>query len=605
MTKAEERKSFLKSLAKNLPQKPGVYQFLDKNGTIIYIGKAKRLRNRVNSYFTGTKVGKLLYLVTRIRDIQHIVVDSELDALLLENNLIKKYQPHYNVALKDGKTYPWICIKNEAFPRVFSTRNLIKDGSEYFGPYPNGKMLHTMLDLFRKLYTLRTCKLNLTTENIQKEKFSACLEFQIKKCKAPCIAKQSESEYMEDIQAVRKILKGHIRIVIKDLEEMMIEYSNRLEYEKAQIIKEKIEILKRYHSRSMVVSPTMGDMDVFSFIRKEKKVYVNYLRIIQGAIIQTHTIELNHKLEETDEELLTFAILDLQKRFESQSKHLILPFAIDLGESFKITVPKIGEKKHLLDLSHRNANFFRLELEKRKLLRDPERNQKRVLETLKKDLRLKEIPHRIECFDNSNIQGYFPVSAMVCFINARPAKAEYRHYNIKTVEGPDDYASMEEVVYRRYKRVLEEGKELPHLIVIDGGKGQLSAAVKSLKKLKLEKKIPILGIAKRLEELFFPGDPIPLYLDKKSESLRLIQHLRDEAHRFGITHHRNKRSKETIKSELEDIVGIGKKTTESLLQEYGSVHKILQSDPDELIAFIGKSKAEIILTYFKEKTASK
>jgi excinuclease ABC subunit C len=591
---------YLKTIAKHLPLKPGVYQFSDQNRKIIYIGKAKYLRKRVLSYFRGEKDGKLRIMIDKIRDIQHIVVDTELDALLLENNLIKKYQPRYNVMLKDDKTYPWICIKNEAFPRVVSTRHLIQDGSEYFGPYPNGKMLRTLLDLFRRLFTLRSCKLNLTPKLIAKGKYDICLEYHIKKCKAPCIGKQSETEYLEEIAAVRKILKGNVHSVIKELETMMHTFAENLAFENAQLVKEKIELLKKYHSHSMIVSPKLGDMDVCSIVSNEKSAFINYLRIIKGAIIQTHTIELRKKLNEPEAELLNFGLIELRHRFHSITREVILPFEIDTALEIKQSIPKIGDKKKLLDLSLRNAKLFMLEQAKRKELTDPERHQKRILHNLQKDLRLKSYPNRIECFDNSNIQGYHPVAAMVCFINARPAKKEYRHYHIKTVEGPNDFASMEEVVFRRYKRLIEEEKELPQLIVIDGGKGQLSAALKSLKKLNLDKKIAILGIAKRLEELYFPGDPIPLYLDKKSESLRLIQQLRDEAHRFGIAQHRKRRSKETIKSELEDIQGIGKKTIHALLSKYKSVKRIQSLSKEELEKTIGKRKAEIITSYFTD-----
>ena len=590
---------FLKTLAKQLPPKPGVYRFLDKQGKIIYIGKAKHLRKRVNSYFTGKKkTGKLQMMISKIADIQHIVVDTELDALLLENNLIKKYQPRYNILLKDDKTYPWICIKKEPFPRVFSTRHLIRDGSEYFGPYPNGKLLRTLLDLIRELYTLRTCKHSLTEKNIAKGKFDICLEYHIKKCKAPCVGKQTEEDYLKDVQAVRKILKGKIHTVIKDLTQLMYDYAEEQAYEKAQMIKEKIQALEKYYSRSMIVSPKLGDMDVISLVSNEKSAFVNYLRIVQGAIIQTHTVELSKRLNETDEELLNFALVEMRQRFESVSKEVVMPFEIDTLLDIKMVVPKIGERKKLLELSLRNAKHFMLDQAKRKELIDPERHRKRVLKTLQKDLRLKDYPRRIECFDNSNIQGHHPVAAMVCFVDGRPAKKEYRHFNIKTVVGPDDYASMEEVVFRRYKRLLEEKKELPQLIVIDGGKGQLNAALKSLKKLNLDTKIPVLGIAKRLEELYFPGDSLPLYLDKKSESLRLLQQLRDEAHRFGITHHRNKRSKAAIKSGLNDIPGIGDKTVRRLLEKYGSVKRIKQCTLEELESVAGKYKAKILWSYF-------
>lgn len=588
---------------KALPDKPGVYQFYNNNSVIIYVGKAKSLQKRVRSYFKpeSQNIGKVDVLVKKIHDIKYIVVENEYEALLLENNLIKKYQPRYNVLLKDDKTYPWICIKNERFPRVFPTRNLIKDGSEYFGPYASGRMMHTLLDLVYQLFQLRTCSYNLTEDNIRKKKFKVCLKYHIGNCKGPCEDLQSEEEYNATIADIKEIIKGNINTVQLQLKKNMAEYAANYEFEKAHLLKEKIELLQKYQSKSTVVNSSISNVDVFSIITDEDTAYVNFLKVISGSIVQAHTVELRKRLDETASQMLTFAIADLRERLKSNSKEIIVPIALEIKfPDTKITIPQKGDKKKLLDLSISNAKYFRLDKEKQKELVDPDRHVNRIMEQAMKDLNLSELPNHIECFDNSNIQGSFAVAAMVVFRNARPERSEYRHFNIKTVEGPNDFASMEEVVYRRYKRLLDEEKELPKLIVIDGGKGQLSSAMNSLTKLGLRDKIPVIGIAKRLEEIYFPGDSIPLYIDKKSETLKLIQQMRDEAHRFGITHHRQKRQKETIKSTLTDIEGIGYSTAQKLLWKFKSVINIKKATEAELEDVVGKQKTKILKAFFSK-----
>jgi len=597
----------LELLLKTLPDNPGVYQFFDEHEKIIYVGKAKSLKKRVLSYFNkdSSLSGKTSVMVRKIADIRHIVVSSELDALLLENNLIKKYQPRYNINLKDDKTFPWICIKKERFPRVFSTRNVIHDGSSYFGPYASVRMMHTLLELTRQLYPLRNCNLNLTEKNIKEKKFKICLEYHLGNCKGPCEGFQAEEEYMQTILHITEILKGNINNVLSNLRELMKKYAETLEFEKAQVVKEKIILLERFQSKSMVVNPKIHNVDVFTIISDEEAGYANYLKIVDGAIVQAHTVEMKKKLDETNEELLPLAIADFRLRFDSNSEEALIPFEIDLeipGVTF--TVPKIGDKKQLLDLSERNAKYYMLEKRKQVELVDPDRHSKRILNTMMKDLRMKELPAHIECFDNSNIQGDYPVAAMVCFRDAKPSKKDYRHFNIKTVEGPNDFASMEEVIYRRYKRMIDENQGLPQLIVVDGGKGQLSSAVSSLEKLDLRGKITIIGIAKRLEELYFPDDQVPIYLDKKSETLRVIQYLRDEAHRFGITHHRKKREKGTIKTDLTNITGIGDTFARKLLSALKSVKKIKTASLEELQQVIGESKGRIVFEHFKKNPES-
>lgn len=589
----------LKQIIKILPNKPGVYQYYNSDEVILYIGKAKNLKKRISSYFTKNQIGKTAILVKQIADIKTIVVGSEIEALLLENNLIKKYQPKYNIMLKDDKTYPWICIKNERFPRIFSTRNIVKDGSDYYGPYASVKMMNTVLGLIRELYTLRNCNYNLSEENVAADKFKVCLEYHIGNCKAPCIAAQSEEDYNNSITQIKSIIRGNINSVMKHLKPLMKEYSQNLEYEKAQLLKERIEVLEKYQSKSVVVSPTINDVDVFSIISDEKYGYVNYLKVINGAIIQGHTIELKKKLEETDDALLQIGIAELRQRFDSNSKEVIVPFKPEIEvENIRFLVPQRGDKKKLLELSERNAKYYRLERNKQKSNVSPTKHSDRILERMQKDLRMKEKPFHIECFDNSNIQGTNPVAACVVFKDAKPSKKDYRHFNIKTVEGPDDFASMTEVIYRRYKRLLDEKEPLPQLIIVDGGKGQLSASLKSIDKLGLRGKITIIGIAKKLEEIYFPGDSIPLYIDKKSESLKVIQYLRNEAHRFGITHHRNKRSKAAITSELDKIEGIGYKTAQQLLWKFKSVARIKKANLKELEAIISKKRAKVVFDYF-------
>ena len=585
---------------RSLPENPGVYQYLNKSGQIIYVGKAKNLRKRVYSYFAKEhEFGKLRMLVHAIEEIRFIVVDTELDALLLENNLIKKHQPRYNVALKDDKTYPWICVRNERFPRVFVTRRMVRDGSHYFGPYANGKMMHTLLDLIRQLYPLRNCTLNLSEENIEKKKFKICLEYHIGNCLGPCEAKESETDYTRKIMQIREILKGNIQSVIAHLSELKKAFASKHEFENAQLVKDKIDLLENYKSKSVVVSPLIHNVDVFSIVSNEEFAFVNYFRVVNGAIVQTHTLEMKKKLDESDAELLSLAITELRQRFSGDSKEIIVPVIPEMElPDIEFTIPKIGDKKHLLELSQRNAKYFMHErfLMHQKL--SAESRTDKFLLQMKIDLRLSDLPKHIECFDNSNIQGEHAVAALSVFKNLKPSKKDYRHFNIRTVSGPDDFASMEEIVYRRYKRLLEEKQSLPQLIIIDGGKGQLSSALLSLEKLGLRRKINIISIAKKLEEIFYPDDSLPMYLDKKSYSLKIIQQLRDEAHRFGITHHRNKRSKATIKTELTVIPGIGKAISEKLLKHFKSVKALKTAEKMEIEKVAGKSIASKIRTYF-------
>jgi len=591
----------LSGMVKVLPDKPGIYQFFDETAKIIYVGKAKNLKKRVASYFKKDHSfsGKISVMVKKITDIRHMVVDSELDALLLENNLIKKYQPRYNVLMKDDKTFPWICIKNERFPRIFSTRNLIDDGSEYFGPYASGRMMHTVLDLIRSLYPIRNCKHNLSKKNVESGKFKVCLEYHIGNCLGPCVDLQTEEDYGKSINEIREIIKGNISTIIRELKKMMMNHAGEFEFEKAQIIKEKLGLLENYQSKSTVVNPKINNVDVFSILADEKFGYVNFLRVVNGAIVQAHTVEMKKKLDESESDLISLAITDIHQRFGSTSKEMILPFRPEQGfHDTRITIPRKGDKKQLLELSERNAKYYRLEKQKKLDLTDPERHSRRILETMKNDLRMKELPVHIECFDNSNLQGDYPVAAMVCFKNAKPAKKEYRHFNIRTVVGPDDFASMEEIIFRRYKRLMNEKKDLPQLIVIDGGKGQLSSAMKSLEKLGLRGKITMIGIAKKLEEIYYPGDTLPMFLDKTSETLRVIRHLRDEAHRFGITHHRKRMEKGTIKSELTEIQGIGFNTAQKLLWKFKSVKKIKMASLEDLTDVIGKAKAKVVFGHF-------
>jgi excinuclease ABC subunit C len=581
---------------KTLPETPGVYQYFDEAGTLLYVGKAKNLKKRVSSYFTKEHDNaRLRLLVKKIVEIKTIKVNSELDALLLENNLIKSLKPRYNINLRDDKTYPWITLKTERFPRLFATRKHIKDGSEYFGPYANPKTMYFLLDLIKQMYPLRNCSLNLSKENIDKQKFRPCLEFHIGRCKAPCVNKQTSEDYDENINEIRQIIKGDLGFALRDLKVKMNQAANRYDFEIAENIKNKIDALSAYQSKSTIVHPSITNIDVINIISDDKNAYAHYFKIINGAIIHAQTIELKKKIDESDEELLLFAIIEFRNRFNSLSKEILVPFAPEISlPDCDYVIPKIGDKKQLLDLCYKNALAYKQEREKQIALTDPDKHTDRIMNQMMKDLRMKEQPRRIEGFDNSNIQGHFAVSAMPVFINGKPAKNEYRHFTVKTVDGPNDFATMEEVITRRYTRVIEEKLPMPQLIVIDGGKGQLGAAVESLKKLNLMCKVTVIGIAKRLEEIYFPNDSLPLYLDKRSETLKIIQQIRDEAHRFGITHHRQKRSNAAIENELEKIKGVGMATADSLLKKFKSVKKIKQLNIEELSELIGKSKAELV-----------
>ena len=596
--------SDISDLIRSLPDQPGVYQFYDKNGTILYIGKAKNLKKRVSSYFSRNKFEsfKVKVLVDRITDLKFIVVDSESDALLLENNLIKKYQPRYNILLKDDKTFPWICIKNEPFPRVFSTRTLINDGSKYYGPYTSAYAVKVLLNLIRQLYQLRTCKLSISEENINAGKFKVCLEYHIGNCQGPCVGLQSLEAYEHSVNQIREIIKGNLSDVIMHLKKEMEHRATLFKFEEANQFKEKIDILSRYQSKSTIVNSSINDVEVFSIVSDEKEAYVNFLKVVKGAIIQAHTVEIRKKLDEEDLELLAFAVTDIRNRIESKSKELIVP--LDLKTYYpdlRITVPKRGDKLKLLDLSLRNALSYKLEKRKRETSRKTTEPIERILKSVQKDFRLKELPRHIECFDNSNMQGSEPVAACVVFINGKPLKKEYRHYNIKEVKGIDDFASMKEVVYRRYNRLLDEKRPLPQLIVVDGGKGQLSAALSSLDRLKLRGQIAIIGIAKKLEEIYFPGDAVPLYIDKSSESLKLIQNLRNEAHRFGITFHRLKRSGSMTSSSLDHIPGVGNSSIEKLFTCFKSMEGIMNASLEELSAEVGNSRAKKIREHLQKE----
>lgn len=592
---------------KNIPHKPGVYQFWDHTRELIYIGKAKDLRSRVTSYFNkDTHVNaKTRVLVTKINDITFTIVDTEVDAWLLENSMIKKYQPRYNVMLKDDKTYPWIIIKNENYPRIFYTRRIIKDGSKYLGPYASVSMMHNILGLIKETYPLRTCNLPLTPQNIEKGKFKVCLEYQLGNCKGPCQNYQTEADYNNGIEEIKDILSGKTGSVLRNLKADMEKAVTDLNYEYAHRLKRKFELLENYQSKSTIVNSSITDVDVFSIASEEKYAFVNYLKVMNGTIIQTQTIELKKRLDESDEELLTLAITEFRSRYDSHSKEIIVPFDIELDEaSIKFTVPKLGEKRKLLDLSQKNVQFFKKEKIDQYEKLNPEVRTERLLTLMMKDLRMNQLPRHIECFDNSNFQGKYPVSAIVVFKDGKPSKKDYRHFNVKTVEGPDDFATMEEAVLRRYRRALDENSDLPQLIVIDGGKGQLSSAVKSLKLLGIDKQVTIIGIAKRLEEIYYPGDQYPLYLDKRSETLKVIQFLRDEAHRFGITFHRKKRDKGTLVTELELIEGIGKTTAEKLLKYFKSVKKVREVSQEELQEVVNAKQAKAIAAYFSAADSS-
>ncbi len=591
---------YIKSIVSSLSHEPGIYQFFDKNGTIIYVGKAKDLNKRVSSYFNKVHDNhKTTILVRQIVDIRTIVVETEQDALILENNLIKKYQPRYNILLKDDKTYPWICVKNELFPRVIQTRQVVRDGSLYFGPFTSGLMVKTLIDLFRHSYKLRTCNLALSDTNVSRGKFKVCLQYHIGNCLGPCEAKQSNKDYNEGIEEVKNILRGNINIVISQQKKLMKKYSEEMQFELAHSIKGRLDLLTNFQSKSTVVSPSIRNVDVFSFSRDEQTSYVNFLKVVNGSVIQSFTLEIKERVDESDEDLLLAGIVEIRQRIFSSATEMLVPFKpLFQLEGVKYTVPQRGDRKKLLELSEKNLKYFILEKKKSSSILQNETPAERILKTAQKDLRLKEIPFHIECFDNSNLQGTNPVASCVVFKNAKPSKRDYRHFNIKSVEGPNDFASMEEIVFRRYKRLIEEEQSLPNLVIVDGGKGQLGAALNALEKLDLRGKLPIIGIAKRLEEIYYPGDSVPLYIDKSSETLKLIQKLRDEAHRFGITHHREKRSKEMLKSEFDEIKGIGSKTKDLLLEKFKSLEKIKTLDPEQLETLIGKSKANILINYF-------
>jgi excinuclease ABC subunit C len=597
-------KSKTESIINVLPGKPGVYQFLDKSGDIIYIGKAKDLRKRVKSYFSGSRKEnyKTSVLVKKTDDIKYVIVENESDALLLENTLIKKHLPKYNVLLKDDKTFPWICIKNERFPRIFITRKILKDGSEYFGPYTSAVMVRTLLDLIRQLYSLRNCNYNLSEDNIKSKKYKICLEYHIGNCKGPCENLQSEEDYNNSIDQIKQIIKGNLHDVIDYLKDLMTRFASNQNFEEAEMIKNKIDILEKYKSKSTVVNPKINNVDVFSIIDEKDSAYVNYLKVINGAIIQSHNIQIVKRIEEDLNDLLSLVIIQTRERFDSDSAEIIAPFKPDIAyKNIRITVPLQGDRKRLLDLSLRNARNYQRVKNEQVENKTQEAKAGRILKSLKKDLRLKEIPCHIECFDNSNIQGSNPVASCVVFKNAKPSKKDYRHFNIKTVKGINDVASMEEIVYRRYKRMIDEKQSLPQLIIVDGGKGQLNAALDSIEKLGLKGKIALIGIAKKLENIFFPKDPVPLYINKNSESLKLIQNIRNEAHRFGSTFHRSKRLKSFLHTELENIPGIGSKSIELLIKEFGDLNSVKKAGIKQLTSIVGYKKAEIIYNTFRNK----
>jgi excinuclease ABC, C subunit len=585
---------------KTLPSEPGVYRYYDKKGEILYVGKAKNLKNRVLSYFNKSQIGyKTRMMVSKIVRLETTVVNSEYDALLLENNLIKEYQPFYNILLKDDKSYPWICIKKEPFPRIFLTRNVIKDGSEYYGPYAKVKQAKTLIEVIKNIYKLRTCSLNLAPEKIKEGKYKVCLEYHIKNCAGPCEGLETEEEYAQKLNAIRGIIKGEFKAAREYLEAEMYNYAAKLEFENAQQSKEKLQILENYQTHTTIVSSNISDVDVFGIISDDAAAYVNYFKIKNGSIIQSYTTEIKKMLDETDEEILEEALIEIRNKFNSTSTEIFLPFHLNIEiPHVKLIVPKLGDKKRIVELSEKNAMEYRVEKLKQVQIVDPERHTNRIMAEMKKLLRLPEEPRHIEGFDNSNIQGTNPVSACVVFKDGKPSKADYRIFHVKTVEGPNDFATMEEVIYRRYSRLLDEGEPLPQLILIDGGKGQLSSAVKSLKLLGLYGKISIIGIAKRLEEIFFPEDPVPLYLDKKSETLKVLQRVRDESHRFGVKHHRTRRKNSTIKSELEEIPGVGEKTIQQLLSKLKSVKRIKEASLETLEEILGKSKAKAVWEHF-------
>ncbi len=591
----------IQAILRSIPDLPGVYQYYGKDKNLLYIGKAKNLKNRVSSYFSNFSqhTGKTRVLVKQIEDIQYIITNNELEALLLENSLIKKHQPKYNINLKDDKTYPYILIKKEDFPRVFHTRQPDDHQAEVFGPYANVYAMHIVLDLINQMYKLRNCNLHLSPHNIEKRKFKVCLEYHIGNCKGPCEGLQSRENYDESIQEIRKILKGNLKDLQALLHKNMMNYAEAYQFEEAQEIKEKIEHLEKFRSKSVVVNTDMEDMEIYAIQSNPNTAYITFFRVMDGAIIQAFTREINKKLDESDAELLEFAILQIREKLKSNTKTIILPFELQTPlQGVRFIVPKLGDKKKLLEMAERNNVFYVKDKMRQMAFKDPESHSNRILEQIKKDLRLKELPTHMECFDNSNFQGDYAVSACVVFKNAKASKKDYRIFNVKTVVGPDDFATMEEVIYRRYKRMIEEESPLPQLIVIDGGKGQLGAAVNSLRKLNLMGKIAVIGIAKRLEEIYYPGDSLPLYLDKKSETLKIIQQMRDEAHRFGISNYRKRHEKGLIKTELHEIKGIGPKTAENLLMHFRSVARIKEAELKDIAELIGNAKAQIVYAHF-------
>ena len=585
-----------------LPNKPGVYRYFDKSGTLIYVGKAKNLKRRVSSYFNKEQTGKTRVLVSKIADLEYSIVDSESEALLLENTMIKQYKPRYNIMLKDDKTYPWIGIKKEAFPRVFLTRRKVNDGSEYFGPYPSVRTAHILLDLLGQVYKVRSCRTPLTEAGVEKGKYKVCLDYHIHKCNGPCEGLVSRDDYNAMIAEIREIIKGNMGGVLRDLKAQMMDHASRMEFEEAQLIKEKYDLLEEYRSRSTVVSATIHNVEVFSYVDDDETFYVNYMKVMDGAVVQSHSFEMKRRLEETAEELLLLAITELRQQFDEPAAEIIVPMKLDyaLG-GVQVTIPQRGDKLKLLELSRRNAMQYKIDLEKQRTLVDPERHQKRVLSQLKEALQLEQLPEVIECFDNSNFQGDYAVAGMVQFVNGKPNKAGYRHFNIKTVEGPDDYASMKEVVRRRYSRLIEEGKPLPNLLITDGGKGQMEV-VRQVIQDELHVDIPIAGLAKddrhRTNELLFGFPPRVVGLKPNSEVFRLLAHIQDEVHRFAITFHRKKFEKGFMHSELAEIKGIGKKTAEKLLLELKSVKGIKEASLERLAEVVGPAKAEIVYKHF-------
>ncbi|MCB0662432.1 MAG: excinuclease ABC subunit C [Saprospiraceae bacterium] len=601
-------KEYQEILLPSLPHQPGVYRFLDADGTILYVGKAKNLRNRVANYFTGGKnlPYKTRVLVRTANNLEFTIVETEADALLLENTLIKRFQPRYNVMLKDDKSYSYICIRNERFPRVYITRRVIRDGSQYFGPYTSKARLKVILELIKQLFPLRTCSFNLSEENIEKGKFKVCLEYHIKNCAGPCEGMEDEESYNEKIEQIKNTLKGNFASVKRHFQELMIKHSEDLQYEKAQQIKDKLSAFEDYQGKSTVVNQNIKDVDVFSIAGDEKSAYVNYLKVVNGAIINTYTQELVKNLDSEPEDLLSFTIPQLREKFNSIAGEILVPMEIEFPtDEFKVTVPKIGDKKKLLELSEKNVKYHLLQKQKEKASQTRKQtSSERILRTLQSDLNMDVLPMHLECFDNSNFQGSYPVSSCVVFKNAKPSKKDYRHYNVKTVEGPNDFATMEEVVRRRYTRLVKENEPLPQLVIIDGGKGQLGAAAKILQEIGILEKVTLIGIAKRLEEIFFPGDPVPIYINKKSESLKLIQQARNEAHRFAITFHRDQRSRGLTKTSLTDIKGVGAKTAEKLLKHFGSVKKIQAASQEELASLAGKSAAAKVRAFFESATTT-